>query len=96
MPFVGCINELPSPESCQKTWDSQRVHNLFFLHQNAWRAPYARTYVAKLFKEAPQAKEAVRGKLAIVTGVTKNGTGYFMAEELAVSAEMHVILMGQN
>jgi NAD(P)-dependent dehydrogenase (short-subunit alcohol dehydrogenase family) len=96
MPFVGNSITPRDKASCFKTYDFLRKTSLYFTLANAWTCPNADTYVRKLFQEAPEAKEAVKGKLAIVTGVTIGGAGYFMAEELAVTAEMHVILMGRN
>ena len=69
---------------------------MYITFQNSAKAPSAQTYVETLFDEVPSAKDAVSGKLAIVTGVTQGGTGYYMAEELALSAEMGVILMGRS
>ena len=49
-----------------------------------------------MFDEAPEGKTFVEGKLAVVTGVTVGGLGYYIAEEIALTAGMDVILMGRS
>ena len=63
---------------------------------NALRFPYAKKYVERLLKEAPSARTDVRRRLAVVTGVYKGCPGYHVAEELAVAANMDVILVGKS
>lgn len=95
MPFVGKSVKTRPEADCEKSYSFLVKTQLYFISQNAFTAPTAKGYVEQLFKEAPQAKEAVDGKLAVVTGVTMGGAGYHMTEELAL-AGMHVILMGRN
>lgn len=93
---AGNINTPLDTASSAKAYARIRNTGLYFTTQNAFKAPKAQEYVKQLFEEAPKAKEDVKGKLAIVTGVTVGGAGYHMAEELALSAEMHVIIMGRT
>lgn len=93
---AGNTSEFLPKETCEKNYATLRMTNLFFAFQNAFKYPTADAYVKTLFQEAPEAKESVKGKLAIVTGVTVGGSGYNTAEELAVAAEMSVILMGRS
>lgn len=96
MPYVGASVTVRPKEECHPQYERLKKTNLYFMSQNAFKAPKADAYVKALFEEAPQAKEAVEGKLAIVTGVTIGGAGVHMAEELALGAGMHVILMGRS
>ena len=96
MGYVGKETALLSKEKATKNYDFLRSTQLYFALQNAWTQPNSDVYCAKLFKEVPAAKEAVQGKLAVVTGVTIGGAGYHMAQELALSAGMSVIIMGRN
>lgn len=96
MGHVGRAVKVRSAEDCQKSYDSVKTYMLPFVIQNAWTQPYAQTYVKKLLQEAPGVKTAMSGKLAVVTGVTIGGAGYHMAEELALQAGMHVILLGRS
>ena len=96
MGFAGNTSVPLTEAKASKKYSFLRSTQLFFALQNAFKAPRAKKYVDTLFKEAPEAKEVVKGKLSIVTGVTVGGTGYHMAEELALNAGMSVILMGRN
>ena len=84
MPFVGGSVTVRPAEECEKTYKFVLTYQLPFAIQNAWTQPYAKTYVSKLLKEAPNAKQT--GKLAVVTGVPIGGSGYNAAEELALQA----------
>lgn len=96
MGFAGNTSVPLEEAKATKNYNFLRKTQLYFWLQNARTAPKAEEYCANLFKEAPEAKTAVKGKLAVVTGVTVGGAGYHMAEELALSAEMAVIIMGRN
>ena len=96
MGFVGRKTVPLSKEESKKNYEFLRSTQLYFWLQSAMTQPKANTYCSKLFAEAPQAKEAVQGKLAVVTGVTIGGAGFQMAQELALSAGMSVIIMGRN
>ncbi|CAB9516979.1 Dehydrogenase [Seminavis robusta] len=93
---AGNINTLLAVASSNKAYNRIRSTGLYFTTQNAFKAPPAQAYVKQLFDEAPQARNDVEGKLAIVTGVTVGGAGYHMAEELALQAGMDCIIMGRN
>lgn len=96
MPFVGNKVTVRPKEDCDKSYDWLQKTQFAFFSQNAFTAPTGRTYVGKLFEQAPEAKRAVEGKLGVVTGVTVGGAGYHTAEALALQAGMHVVLMGRN
>ena len=85
-----------SEASASRKYFLLRNTQLFFAFQNAFSAPAADKYCADLFEKLPEAKKAVEGKLAVVTGVTIGGAGYHIAEELALAAGMTVIIMGRN
>jgi NAD(P)-dependent dehydrogenase (short-subunit alcohol dehydrogenase family) len=96
MPFVGNVTTIRDRNACYKDYDKVKESGMYFVSQNSFTAPSAHAYVQRLLREAPQAKEAVKGKLAVVTGVTMGGTGYHIALELAVQAGMHVFLLGKS
>mmetsp|Transcript_8732 Transcript_8732/g.18888 ORF Transcript_8732/g.18888 Transcript_8732/m.18888 type:complete len:395 (+) Transcript_8732:109-1293(+) len=96
MPYVGLSSTVRDDAASQKTYDWVKAYQLPFAIQNAWKQPYAKTYVAKLIAEAPDKSVVKPGKLAVVTGVTIGGAGYHMAEELALQGGFHVILLGRN
>lgn len=96
MGFAGNTSVPIDEATAKKNYDFLRSTQLYFWLQKGITAPKAVQYCANLFLEAPQAKESVEGKLAVVTGVTVGGAGYHVAEELALSAGMSVIIMGRN
>ena len=96
MGFVGKETTPLDKATATKNYAFLRSTQLYFLSQNALTAPNADAYCSKLFAEAPDAKDVVNGKLAVVTGVTVGGAGFHMAQELALSAGMAVIIMGRS
>jgi len=96
MPYVGREVKVRDREACNADYSIARQTAKYVQAQNAFQAPTAKAYVRKLFQEAPEAREAVRGKLAVVTGVALDGTGYHIAKELALQAGMHVVIMGKS
>lgn len=94
MPFVGLSVKALPEEDCVKKYEWVQTYQLAFGIQNAWKQPKAQAYVSNLIKEAPCA--VMTGKLAVVTGVTIGGAGYHMAQELALQAKMHVVLLGRS
>ena len=93
MGFAGNTSEPISEADALKNYNFLRNTQLYFWLQKGMTAPNATKYCDTLFQEAPEAKEAVKGKLAVVTGVTLGGAGYHIAEELALNAGMSVIIM---
>lgn len=96
MPYCGNTNDLLGSETANKYYQIIQKTGLCFTAQNAWSHPTADKYVNQLLQEAPKAKDAVLDRLAVVTGVTKDSMGYFIAQELALSAEMGVVLLGRS
>lgn len=94
----GHTNEIPDDIEQQKAYERLEKNMLFFLWQNAWTQPSSSKYVSNLLSEISDSAVAdtLRGKLAVVTGVTVGGAGYHVAEELAVSLKMDVILLGRS
>lgn len=81
-------------DSCWKAYDTLFAETGYAHLQNARTAPDSETYVRQLLEEAPSARR--KGQLAVVTGVTLEGVGYYIARELAVQAGFHVILLGKS
>lgn len=87
--IAGNTSELLDADKALKNYKFLRNTQLFFGLQNAFTAPNANKYCETLFEEAPDAKNAIEGKLAVVTGVT-------VGEELALTAGMGVMIMGRS
>lgn len=83
-------------EAAKKQYEFASKSLLYFWCQNSMTAPLAKAYVDQLFTEAPDAQAVVQDKLAVVTGVTVGGVGYYLVEELALNAGMAVVMMGRN
>ena len=76
---------------------------------SALTSPKAKKYVERLLREAPLSLPAVRNeaedgdgyiqvrrRLAVISGVHVGSPGYYVAEELALSANMDIILIGKS
>lgn len=96
MPFVACSVRTRSAEDCDHDYHTLRRTGRYLHAQNAWLAPSAQTYVRGLLQQKPHVRDIVRGRLAVITGVTINGTGFYMAQELVLRAGMHVVLLGKS
>jgi hypothetical protein len=96
MPYAGNVTEVRRPEDCNREYEKLKQSAFYGGSQNSLLATSAENYVHTLFREAPQAKEAVKGKLAVVTGVVRGQVGHQIALELAVQAEMHVLVLGKS
>lgn len=92
--FAGNDCCIKDRESCWKAYETLFTETAYVHLQNARTAPDSETYVRQLLKEAPRVRR--KGKLAVVTGVTLEGVGYYIARELAVQAGFHVILLGKS
>lgn len=93
----GMTNEMPDDAKLQKAYARLDKHMCYFLWQNAWTQPTASAYVSQLLSEIPNdISDPLKGRLAVVTGVTIGGAGYHVAEELAVALKMDVILLGRS
>jgi len=93
----GNTNEMPNDSDLQKAYARLDKHMCYFLWQNAYTQPTATEYVSRLLSEIPSATaDSLKGRLAVVTGVTVGGAGYHVAEELAVTLKMDVILLGRS
>ena len=94
---AGCSNTVASKSYCHRQYAIARGTQLYWSLQNTWRYPTAQTYVERLLQEAPAAKEPLCQQLAVMTNVSSTGgSSYFVAEELAVSAGMDILLLGKN
>jgi NAD(P)-dependent dehydrogenase (short-subunit alcohol dehydrogenase family) len=69
---------------------------LYWALQNTWTYPNAQTYVTRLLAEVPAAKEPLNKQLAVITNITVNGSSYHVAEELALSLGMHLVLLSSK
>ena len=93
----GMTNEMPNDAELQNAYARLDKHMCYFLWQDAWKQPTASAYVDQLLKEVPNAiSDPLKGRLACVTGVKIGGAGYYVAEELAVSLKMDVVLLGRS
>lgn len=96
MGYVGKLCEPLDEEKARKNYEFVRSAGVYFWLQSSSTQLRAHQYVQRLFDECPSAKEAVAGKLAVVTGVSPGGLGFYVAQELALAAQMSVILAGRN
>lgn len=98
MPYVGNLTTVRDKESCYKDYQLvQETAKYYSSLQNVWTAMHAEAYVSQLLLEAPRATmSVVAHQLAVVTGVTMNSVGYHVAQELALQAGMHVVLMARS
>lgn len=96
MPFAGNVVERRDAHVCEADYQRLCASGSYADFQNAWTAPTAEQYVHQLLDEAIFARSHVDGHLAVVTGVHRQAPAYYIAEELALSASMHVILLGKS
>jgi hypothetical protein len=101
MPYVGNLTTVRDKESCYKDYqvvqETSRYNSSFSsCLQNAWTALPAEDYVSQLLLEAPHAMSNVAGQLAVVTGVTAGSVALHVAQELALQAGMHVVLLARS
>lgn len=96
MPFAGNVTEVRHRDDCYSDYEKLKTSAFYGGAQNSLLATSAENYVHTLLREAPEAKEAVKGKLVVVTGVVYGQVGHHIALELAVQAEMHVLMMGKS
>lgn len=96
MGYVGKLTTPLDEVKAGRNYDFVRSTKLYFALQNPATQLRSHQYVSKLFDECPAAKEAVAGKLAVVTGVSPGGLGFYVAQELALAAQMAVVLAGRN
>ena len=97
MPLVGNEVKVRDNAACHEDYNVLKQSGTYFSSQEStFRAPSAQTYVQQLFREAPEARLPIQGKLAVVTGVFNDGVSFHIAQELALRAKMHVILMGRS
>jgi NAD(P)-dependent dehydrogenase (short-subunit alcohol dehydrogenase family) len=80
---------------CEETYELVRNHQSVGM-SNMLTFPSAKYYVERLLRDTPAPAAHVKRRLAVAVGVTgpKASPAYYVAEELAVSGDMDVILAG--
>lgn len=107
MPYAGNTNEVATKAYCHRAYWTAETTQLYWSLQTTrtwgwtpWSynpTPTAREYAELLLKEAPEARAPVYQQLVVITNVSKaGGSSYCVALELALTAGMHLILMGKN
>ena len=96
---------------CEETFDLLRKNRSVGggSLSSALTSPNAKKYVERLLREVPLSLPAVhneaidsdghiqlRRRLAVISGVYVGSPGYYVAEELAVAADMDVVLVGKS
>lgn len=93
---AGNTNTLATKAYCHRQYWMMRNSQLYWTLQNTWTYPKAQAYVDRLFREAPTAKEPFQGQLVVITNITGSGSSYYVAEELALNAGMHLVLLSKK
>jgi hypothetical protein len=111
MPYVGNLTTVRDKESCYKDYQlvqetaRYNTDSSYTSLQNAWTALPAEDYVSQLLQQVEAASQrrpedmilpVVANQLAVVTGVTAGSVAYHVAQELALQAGMHVVLLGRS
>jgi hypothetical protein len=83
--------------SCERAYWAIRNSQLYFALQNSFQYPTAPAYIQRLCQEAAQVQRPVKttGGVAVITHVTKYGSSYHVAQELALIG-FHLILLGKS
>lgn len=92
---AGNTNVVATASYCHRQYWLMRHSQLYFTLQNTWTYPNAQAYVERLFREAPDAN-CRQGQLAVITNITGHGSSYHVAEELALAAGMHLVLLSRR
>jgi NAD(P)-dependent dehydrogenase (short-subunit alcohol dehydrogenase family) len=91
---VGNTCEIADKEVCEEAYNMVRNHQSVGLVSNVLTFPSAKKYVQRLLAEAPEARQALQRRLAVVASPNKSSVGYFVAEELAAALLMDIVLVG--
>lgn len=89
---VGNTCEIAVKEVCEEAYAMVRNNQSVGL-SNVLTFPSAKKYVQRLLAEAPNARQPLQRRLAVVV-VNKSSVGFFVAEELAVAILMDLVLVG--
>jgi len=88
--------QLRDREACYRDYEKLVQKQSYVDFQNALLAPTADVYVSELLRTSSGVEDVVRGKLALVTGVSLDSVGFYVAQELALQCGMHVVLLGKS
>ena len=90
---AGNSDTVASKAHCDRQYYLTKTTQLYWTLQNTWTYPNAQTDVSRLLTEVPAAKAPLDKQLAVITNITLNGSSYHVAEELALSLGMHLVLL---
>ena len=96
---AGNSTNVASKFYCNRQYWLTKNTQLYWTLQNTLTYPTASAYTERLLKEIPSPqviKEPLEGQLAVITNIAKDGSSYFVAEELGLTMGMDICLVGKN